>query len=308
MTIREMMEMFNKSNPAHQFASLNKNMNAISSIIENSGVNRLTQIMAKRQSGIEAIAKQSAITNLTAITKAFEANNLTGLSNTVKAIAEMNKAMAPTIAGLAQIQMATAKSMEPFLTATRSILVSNEFQTTIQKIMSSDVTRGLVAFNKYAESVNWNEDRLKHLFEEHYADNEKISEVPENHTNVIQAVFVVLAMLTGQDFSTLMDEKKRNIFLAQLMYLSVTFSSSQNICNHQNSLISQTEITKVVCVANRGCVIRTGPGYGFKRITAIPKGFVSKKLNQKGEWTRVEFYSLQTGVSEGWIKTSLLSL
>lgn len=308
MTIREMMEIFNKSNPAHQFASISKNMNAINSIIENSAVNRLTQIMAKRQFGVEALAKQSAITNLTAITKAFEENNLTGLSNTVKAIAEMNKAMAPTIAGLAQIQLATAKSMEPFLTATRSILVSSEFQTTIQKIMSSDVTRGLVAFNEYAESVNWNEDRLKHLFEEHYADCLETDKAPENHTNVIQAVFVVLAMLTGQDFSTLMDEKKRNIFLAQLMYLAITFSGNQNICNHQNPLNNQLEISKVICVANKGCVIRSGPGYGFKRITAIPKGFVSKKLNQKDEWTRIEFYSLQTGISEGWIKTTLLSL
>ena len=154
MTIREMIESLSKSNPTNQFAALNKNLNAFNSVFEKSAINQMAEAMSKRSLGIESLINQSALTNLSVVTKAFEANNLTGLSNTIKVISEMNKAIAPTMTALAQIQLASAKSMIPVINATRSILVSNEFQSTIQSIVNSDVTRGLVAFNRYAESVN----------------------------------------------------------------------------------------------------------------------------------------------------------
>jgi len=301
-----MIESLSKSNPTNQFAALNKNLNAFNSVFEKSAINQMAEAMSKRSLGIESLINQSALTNLSVVTKAFEANNLTGLSNTIKVISEMNKAIAPTMTALAQIQLASAKSMIPVINATRSILVSNEFQSTIQSIVNSDVTRGLVAFNRYAESVNWSEDKLRHLFEEYYHDENEVRSEPEK--NLVQTLFVLLAFLTGQDFSNLMDEKKRKIFIAQLMYLAVTLSGTRNICNHSSSIVNQAQIERIVCVASRGCVIRTGPGYEFKRVKVVPKGFVSKKLEQHEEWTKVEFYSLESGISEGWIKTSLLRL
>lgn len=308
MTIREMIESFNKTNPAYQFAALNKNLNAFSSIFEKTAIDKMAEIMSKRSLEIEPIVYQSAIMNLSSITKALGVNNLTGLSNTIKAITEMNKAMAPTIAGLAQAQLTTAKSINPIINATRSILRSNEFQSTIQSIVNSDLTRGLAAFSKFAETISWDEDRLRHLFEDNYNDENNIEEKSETENNLVQVLFIALAFFTGQDFSTLMDEKKRNIFIAQLMFLALTLSDNQNICNSPSFIVNQVQIEKVICVASRGCVIRNGPGYGFKRIKAIPKGFISKKLEERDEWTKIEFYSLDSGISEGWIKTSLLLL
>ena len=162
------------------------------------------------------------------------------------------------------------------------------------------VAKDLISTLRYAPEFKvpsaWDRKTINEIYEEIKLETDE----PSAENNVFSFLVLAIVAVSGIDISDFKNPQKRNIVWAQIfhVFLILAISQSKDI---------GSSLSYDVCVATRGCVIRMGPSYNSKRISALPKNYTFKILEDNGDWYKVQFVDVALGFKEGWIKKSVTS-
>lgn len=173
--------------------------------------------------------------------------------------------------------------------------LNNGLADQFKSLAATDLIKNLQAIPELKIPSHWEEKSFDEIIEEVSISDGTV----ENDKNLMPLLALLVAGLTGLDLSDLKNPDKRKMVLAQIFHFMFFLAIAQ----FNKDAVERTDY----CVAARGCVVRTAPGYKAERLTAVPKNYTFRILEDSEGWYKVQFIDPALGFREGWVKKSVTS-